>query len=88
MASQIMEVVYSTTDSFTELEAKAKIGKTVRVTTVHAHLRKGMIGHVVDFHETAKDDFEAVVRWDSLNGSEPVHDGFSRSKYDRLLSEE
>lgn len=73
--------------SFTEIEAKAKVGQTVRLLTDHNHLLKGMIGHVVDFHETVKDDFEVVIRWDLPNGSEPVHDRFSKSKYHLLLSE-
>ena len=74
--------------SFTEEEAEAKIGKTVRLLADHNHLRKGVTGHVVDYHEKSEGVFEVVIRWDSSNGSEPVHDGFSRSKYNQLLSEE
>jgi len=35
--------------------------------------------------EPQSDQFEVVVRFDSKNGSEPIYDLFSRSKYDRFL---
>lgn len=94
MASQIIEEVgYTTnatiaTESFTEAEAKAKIGKTVRLLADYNQLFRGEIGQVVDFHETTKDVFEVVIRWNLQNGLEPVYVGCSRANYDRLLSEE
>jgi hypothetical protein len=100
MASQFMsmKVAEDTAETFTKQEAQAetftlqeaqdKLGKTVRLLSEHNHFPKGVIGYVVDVHELAADEFEVVVRWDMPNGSEPVHDGFSRSKYDQLLSEQ
>jgi len=71
---------------FTEEEVKSEVGKVVCLVADLNGFRQGTIGEVVDFHvEPQSDQFEVVVRFDSKNGSEPIYDLFSRSKYDRFL---
>lgn len=87
MVSNAMLEAYASV-SFTEEEARAKVGKTVSLLTDYDRLRKGDVGHVVDYHEQSKGVFQVVIRWNSPNGAGPDYDGFSRDKYDRLLDEE
>lgn len=88
MVSKVMKPATFAAENFTEEEAKAKIGKAVRLLTDHHHLSKGEVGYVVDFHEVANDDYELVVRWDLPNNMEPFHDRFTRKQYSRLFTEE
>lgn len=87
MSKAMKEAVYAP-ENFSEAEAQSKLGKTVRLLAPHDQLPRGEIGHVVDCHELKAGAFEVVVRWDSSDSSAPTHCGFSRNRYERLLSEE
>ncbi len=79
MVSNAMLEAY-TSVSFTEEEAKAKVGKTVSLLADYDRFHEGDIGRVVDYHEQSKGVFQVVIRWNSPNGEEPDYGGFSRDK--------
>jgi hypothetical protein len=73
--------------SFTGAEATSKLGKHVYLLSDLSRFRKGATGNVVDFHEKSDSGFEVIIRWNSFNGSEPVYEGFSKSRYHQFFFE-
>jgi len=75
-------------DTFTEPEARAKLGKTVRLLAARHSIPKGSIGSVVDFHMTSNGTFDVIIKWDVTKESEPFHDLVGKHTYHLLVTEQ
>lgn len=86
MSASVKRAAY-TNGNFTGTEAIEKLGRRVLLLTDFKDLRKGTTGSIVDFHSKDESGVDLVVRWNSVNGAEPVYDRLSKSKYQRFISE-
>jgi len=81
------ETVTSVRDSssFSREEAKAEVGTPVHFKADYRGFREGAVGHVVDYHENSRDEFDVVVLLDAPRGRGQVHERFSKAEYNRFL---
>jgi len=72
---------------FTESEASAKVGRTVRSLFEFAGVPLGTLGEVVDIYEFADGQFDVVVEWESSR-LHKLRDRFAKEPYEEYLTEE
>lgn len=72
---------------FTQLEASAKIDRTIQSLRDFSGVPKGTIGIVVESYSHTKKDCGISIQWSIPNRQYPLTDGFSKSEYEEFLVE-